>query len=353
MEEAEEGMRTQDELRLASIVFKNSSDGIVVTDARAVILSVNPAFTKVTGYSAAEAVGKTLRMLRSGRQSKEFYAKLWHRLLEAGRWQGEIWNRRKSGEIYPEWLTIHAIKNTSGETTHYVGVFDDITEREQLKKELLLTGKIQREMLPPNINSEQVKMKGIYHPLHYVSGDMYGYKWSKERDVLFGYLIDVVGHGVSTALQTSALHVLFRQAADKGFSLKDRLTHINSEAMRFFTEEVFGAAICFEFNFKKRTLTYASAGINHFICLSANGGELMKVPGLFLGIEDRAFYEQHTILFEYGDSFFFFTDGLYDTLPASFLQFIPSYEEAVRMLKEFAYSDQCKDDASAMCFSIL
>jgi diguanylate cyclase (GGDEF)-like protein/PAS domain S-box-containing protein len=111
----------------AEKVFDNSGEAIVVTDARGVVLSTNPAFTQVTGYSAEEARGQTLRLLQSGRQSPEFYRDMWQRLLREGQWQGEIWNRRKSGDIYPEWLTISAVRNEAGETVQYVGSFTDIT----------------------------------------------------------------------------------------------------------------------------------------------------------------------------------------------------------------------------------
>ncbi len=90
-------------------------------------LSTNPAFTRVTGYSVEEARGQTLWLLKSGRQSPRFYRELWQRLLHEGQWQGEIWNRRKCGDIYPEWLTISAVRNAAGETVQSVGSFTDIT----------------------------------------------------------------------------------------------------------------------------------------------------------------------------------------------------------------------------------
>ncbi|WP_295578613.1 EAL domain-containing protein [uncultured Lamprocystis sp.] len=111
----------------AEKVFDNSGEAIVVTDARGVVLSTNPAFTQVTGYGAEEARGQTPRLLKSGKQSPDFYSALWQRLLREGQWQGEIWNRRKCGDIYPEWLTISAVRNAAGETVQYVGSFTDIT----------------------------------------------------------------------------------------------------------------------------------------------------------------------------------------------------------------------------------
>ncbi|MDA8382336.1 MAG: PAS domain S-box protein, partial [Betaproteobacteria bacterium] len=101
--------RANAELSLAASVFHESVEGVLVTDAESTILSVNPAFTEITGYTAAEAIGRKPRLLRSDRHDREFYRSMWDTLIKDGRWQGEIWNRRKSGEAYLEWLTINRI----------------------------------------------------------------------------------------------------------------------------------------------------------------------------------------------------------------------------------------------------
>ncbi len=108
----------------------------MVTDAHANILRVNTAFQEITGYSAEEVLGKNPRILSSGRQSKEFYAEMWQQLTAQGTWSGEIWDRRKNGEIYPKWLTITAVKNESGKVTEYVAIFSDITARKQAEEEI-------------------------------------------------------------------------------------------------------------------------------------------------------------------------------------------------------------------------
>lgn len=122
---------TEGRLKLAAAVFENSAEGIVISDAENRIVSVNRAFTKITGYAGTEIIGQEPSILSSGRQGPEFYRELWQTLMEHGRWQGEIWNRRKSGEIYPEWLSISTVKSEDGVPSHYVGVFSDITDRKQ------------------------------------------------------------------------------------------------------------------------------------------------------------------------------------------------------------------------------
>jgi diguanylate cyclase (GGDEF)-like protein/PAS domain S-box-containing protein len=116
------------ELRIAATAFE-TQDGIFITDNIGVILNVNQAFSKITGYSAIEAIGQTPRLLNSGRHDATFYTEMWDSVKVCGSWQGEIWNRRKNGEIYPEWQTISAIIGDNGETTHYIASFSDITQQ--------------------------------------------------------------------------------------------------------------------------------------------------------------------------------------------------------------------------------
>ena len=120
--------RAADELRIAATAFE-SQQGMAITDAQRVILRVNQAFTAITGYSAEEAVGQTPRILSSGRHDSAFYAAMTQTLQTEGAWSGEIWNRRKSGEVYPEWLTISAVNDSAGVTTHFVAIFSDVSDR--------------------------------------------------------------------------------------------------------------------------------------------------------------------------------------------------------------------------------
>jgi len=118
----------EEELRLAASVFHSSAEGVLVTDADGIIVSVNPAFSEITGYTEAQALGQKPSLLRSDRQAPEFYHALWAALAREGHWQGEIWNRKKCGEAYLEWLTINRIDDNAGCPVRYVSVFHDITE---------------------------------------------------------------------------------------------------------------------------------------------------------------------------------------------------------------------------------
>jgi diguanylate cyclase (GGDEF)-like protein/PAS domain S-box-containing protein len=131
----EQQKKAENELRIAATAFDNQQ-GMVVTNAEGVILRVNPAFTEATGHTPEEAIGQTLRLLKSGRHDDAFYADIWAKIRTLGHWEGEIWNRRKNGEIYPDWLTINAVRTGDGEISNYVTTLTDITQRKAAEEEI-------------------------------------------------------------------------------------------------------------------------------------------------------------------------------------------------------------------------
>jgi diguanylate cyclase (GGDEF)-like protein/PAS domain S-box-containing protein len=133
--QAEEQMKVAQELRIAATAFE-SLHGMMVTDARGIILRVNKAFVEMTGWSAEEAIGQKPALLKSGRHDAAFYADMWRQLAASGAWSGEIWDRRKNGEIYPKWQTISAVRGMDGQITHYVAAFSDISERKEAEQRI-------------------------------------------------------------------------------------------------------------------------------------------------------------------------------------------------------------------------
>ncbi|MEH6948920.1 EAL domain-containing protein [Bacillus sp. JJ634] len=128
--------RAEQELLVARKIYENIEEGVLYTDHRGKILSVNPAFEIVTGYLEEEVLGKNPNILQSGYHQADFYQALWKDVHEKGYWKGEIWNKRKNGEIFPEWLTISSVSNEYGRVTNYVAVFSDITDRKQKEKQI-------------------------------------------------------------------------------------------------------------------------------------------------------------------------------------------------------------------------
>ena len=130
-----ESQQAEVDLRVAATAFE-AQEGMVITDAGHVILRVNRAFTDITGYAPEDAIGKNMSLLKSGRHGADFYAAMRDSIRRNGSWRGEIWNQRKNGEIFPEWLTITAVKGGAGDVTHYVGTLTDITARKAAEDEI-------------------------------------------------------------------------------------------------------------------------------------------------------------------------------------------------------------------------
>lgn len=176
------------ELRVTASVFDNSQEAIVITDANNVIVDVNPAFTRITGYSRSEVLGRNPRVLSSGRQDKKFYAAMWASLKRDKAWRGEIWNRRKSGEIYAELLSISVICDDAGRVQRHVAVFSDITYFKEHEAELsrvanydALTGIPNRRLLADRLDQAiaYARRNGKLLAICYI--DLDGFKFVNDR----------------------------------------------------------------------------------------------------------------------------------------------------------------------------
>lgn len=135
-EDVTQQVETERKLLLTQRAFETTAQAMVITDERGTILSVNEAFTRLTGYPAGEAIGQNPRILQSGRHDRDFYQAMWQSIQQSGHWHGDIWDRRKDGSLYPKFLSISAIRDESGRITNYSGIFYDITERKSIEEQL-------------------------------------------------------------------------------------------------------------------------------------------------------------------------------------------------------------------------
>lgn len=156
--------------RLFSVMFEQSREGIIITDTNGTIVNVNHTFCEITGYSEKEVLGKNPRLLHSGYHSEDFYKQMWQQLFQAGWWAGEIWNRRKGGETYPEWLTINRVHDDQLGQSFYVANFSDLTERKKHQQQLdrlafydALTGLPNRSMLNNFIEEKLTSTRSSAH----------------------------------------------------------------------------------------------------------------------------------------------------------------------------------------------
>ena len=178
-----ERMQAHEKLQLAASVFTHAHEGITITDPRGTIIDVNDTFTRITGYSRAEAIGNNPRMLQSGRQGPEFYAAMWHSLTTQGHWTGEVWNRRKDGSLFAEIITISAVRNSHGDVMHYVALFTDITELKENERLLeqvahydALTGLPNRVLLADRLQQSMLRCQRTGQSLAVAFLDLDGFK---------------------------------------------------------------------------------------------------------------------------------------------------------------------------------
>ncbi|MCK9986135.1 MAG: hypothetical protein AzoDbin1_02607 [Azoarcus sp.] len=184
VQDVTERRRYEERMREAMVVYNASSQAIMTTDAQGVITSVNPAFCAITGYSVDEVVGHRSSMFKSGRHDPAFFGTMWSRLAAGGAWEGEIWNRRKNGEIYPQWLTITAVRNDDGTVAEYVSLFSDITERKQQEEAIWrqanfdpLTGLANRSLLQDRLEHALAQARRHDGKVGLMFLDLDGFKW--------------------------------------------------------------------------------------------------------------------------------------------------------------------------------
>ncbi len=191
----------EEALQLSAMVLHNSSEGMLVTDENNQIISINPAFSNITGYSFEEVQGKNPRMFKSDRHDQAFYRAMWHEITTTGQWQGEIWDKRKNGETHAKWLTINTIRNKDGSIHRYVALFSDITEKKK-SEELIwrqanfdtLTGLPNRDMFRDRLGQEVKKSIRAELPLALLLVDLDQFK----------EVNDTLGHAVGDMLLKDA-----------------------------------------------------------------------------------------------------------------------------------------------------
>ncbi len=308
---------------------------VVITDVQGAIEYVNPKFTSLTGYSFDEAIGQNPRVLKSGEQGRDFYAKLWKTILSGEEWRGEFHNKKKNGELYWEQASISPIRDRDGKVTHFVAVKEDVTARkaaeealreseeklrqrnEAMEKDLSLAQLIQRSFLPdkPPVH-EGLTIDYRYLPLEKVGGDYFTFK--DNEDGSFGvFLGDVAGHGVAAALFLALVKsVADRISSEYGSAPSQYLGELNRLLVKEMVQNFITAVYClFRMEEGRVTLTIANGG--HPYPLIYRAGERtvapVKTAGTVIGMVETALYRTETLELSPGDRVFIYTDGIPET----------------------------------------
>ncbi|QKS70163.1 serine/threonine-protein phosphatase [Paenalkalicoccus suaedae] len=272
------------------------------------------------------------------------------RLMEEGKSKLEL--QFRGNMITDKLFTPHIWRLTyrpSSQTFILVG--KDISKELDLQQELIVAGEVQKSFLPAPVANKQVTIKTIYEAANYVSGDGLGYLWLDNGKRLFIYLLDVMGHGVPAAIQTSAMQLLVEQVGKEPISLSAKLQKINTKSVEILTSDYFAAAIIVELDVHTGVGSYTSAGINHFVYSHKGIIKKVKTPGSFLGLFPNIPFEENEICFNSGDHLHLVTDGLFDSIDAGILQTKGSYHAVYQHLKTLAHISH-EDDATAVSIFI-
>ncbi len=222
--------------------------------------------------------------------------------------------------------------------------------RETFHRELAKAGHQQRAMLPKNIRNSLLRLEILYEPYMLVSGDSCGYRWLND-DSLFGYIIDVTGHGAASALQTAAMSFMIQDTMYS--SLSERMTELNRRVISYFGDDVMVAAFCFELDFKQRELRYVAAGITEFFADSAVVQGRIKTPGLFLGVSEAPEYGVCSLPIKKGDSFCFYSDGIAERLTEECqLPLGIEFDDLITTVSKIGADGVHWDDVTVLCIQI-
>ena len=335
-------------------VMQQSNESILLVDIETRrILEVNPHCVETFGYSEAELLAMTTYDLVA--DTRENIDRRSDAISSgAGANEQLIHIRCKNGKILDVERSATVIQY--GGKHVFMFANRDISAERKLQalilRDVAMAAGVQKDLLPRGFDDLLVSVDTVYEPHHLVSGDFYDFIWSEDHKRLSGFILDVSGHGVSSALQCIAVSTYFRDILNSPMSLDARLKWVNRHVLRYFTHETFAAALGFEFDFSRRTLTFATAGIYGFLTSAQALPQLVKRPGSLLGILDDPEYTEWTVPIQAGDAFYFMSDGLFDIVSRDMDLPGSQYSQTIRMLRDIAASPGRRDDCSAVCVRI-
>ncbi len=348
----EQALRENEERYRA--MMQQSNDSILLVDIdTSKILETNPHCVAMFGYSETELLSMTtydlvadspenidrrMDAIRNGTELAERILKI----------------RCKDGQIIDVERTATIIQYAGKRVFMFAN--RDLSAERKLQglilRDVAMASGVQQDLLPRGFDDLLVSVDTVYEPHHMVSGDFFDFTWSEDHKRLSGFILDVSGHGVSSALQCIAVSTYFRDVLNSPMSLDARLKWVNRHVLRYFTHETFAAALGFEFDFKRQTLTFATAGIYGFLASAQALPGLVKRPGSLLGILEDPEYTEWTVPIQAGDIFYFMSDGLFDIVTRSTELPTTNYAQMVKLLRDVAASPGRRDDCSAVCVRV-
>ncbi|MBU5613616.1 SpoIIE family protein phosphatase [Geomonas azotofigens] len=320
-----ERKQAEESLRVQSAALEAAANAIVITDSDGIVLSVNEAFTRMTGYTLEESVGRDLGFLRSDQHGPELYQDLWATIMAGKTWQGEMVNRRKNGELYPEEQTITPVLDQDGHIRHFICIKQDITERKvaeqallqntSMRKEMEIARQIQLSLLPaapPLLTG--IDCAGRCVPASHIGGDYYDILLHGERLDLV--IADVSGHSVGAALimvETRSVLRAQMPALDGPAQVVAALNEILHDDLS--RAELFITMSYLSYHRTSGRLRYSNAGHPPPLLYRPDEERFFQLDaeGLILGVQRRVAFDEPVIQVKKGDLLLLYTDGITET----------------------------------------
>ena len=231
-------------------------------------------------------------------------------------------------------------------------LFNEVVKRdEEFIQDINLATEVQQAYLPFNYDDPRVRVNTLFQPLLRVSGDLYDYFWSMKGEVLFGYVADVTGHGVTAGLRTVALSVLFREAAVLSLPLIEKMKWVHGRSLGYFSEGAYFAAICFEIDLHLGELRVVCGGLYEFFIKTRYFIGRIEMSGSLMGLKKTPSFEERTYPVSKGDCFYFLTDGLSELIDSNAFPKM-DFHESYRYLEKFRNDSTAWDDRAGLCIQI-
>lgn len=349
-QKAVEALRLESEERYRAMI-QQSLDAILIVDIKSKrVLESNAQCVNLLGYNEEEIanlrvydlvvdtrenIDRRIQMILSG-------IELPSRLLRI---------RRKDGRIIEAERSATTIQY-GGKKVFMFAVRDISAERKLqglILKDVSMAADVQKALIPGGFDDMLLSVRTLYTSFHVVSGD---FGWSQDHQKFSGFILDVSGHGVSSSLQGIAVSAYFREILNSPMSLDAKLKWINRRVLRYFTDATYAAAICFEFDFSRKVLNYATAGIYGFLAWSESLPPVVRQSGSLVGIMEDPEFVESSVSFSAGDAFYFMSDGIFDQVSKLPEPPLGDFERTLQTLADLAESPLRKDDCTAVCIRI-
>ncbi|HWR41417.1 MAG TPA: PAS domain S-box protein [Patescibacteria group bacterium] len=336
-------------------VMNQSSDGIFTFDPRTGrIQLVNEQLSKLTGLDQAALLTMTLPQL-AGYDAEMIVRQTMNPQRSGREFFGAMDFNKADGSNVPVEVSASRVEWGGGQMVivNVRDVTERLTQEQEIRRDAALANRVQRRLLPPDFSKNGLTVKTVYDPLQVVSGDFYDYRWSEDRRTFFGYVADAMGHGLSTALMTTAISVLLRESVkQKQFSLYERVSWVNNESLHYLADHSFVAMAAFEIDRRRRRITIVCCGINKFIANNCLFQGLVKLPGSFLGVHKDLGSTEITMSYQPGDFFCFMSDGLYDLFDEQEALTVSDFDQMQQLLRSKLQLERHGDDAAALCLHL-